>query len=248
MVHRGLLILVLLAAAAAAPGAASAPKHPIEGTWAWVSGGGSVKITAGEPGTFAGTVVGKWQEACGELATPGFTAWRISGTGTSYTGTFAQFNSCKRAPVDGQATWTVKTQGGKQRLVFCMTKSGEPPGMVFDPPFCSELTALGGADAEAPVVKALPGTGVHATTVKLQYNVADDSGKAREELAVRKGGTVLLRHATKLHAVQKDLKFSGGFFTRWVAPDTAGTLTFCVRAWDAAGNASRESCAPLRIR
>lgn len=248
MVHRRLLVLVFLAAATAAAGAAGAPKQPIEGTWAWVSGGGTVKIAAGEPGTFAGTVVEKWQDACGELATPGFTAWRISGTGTRYSGTFAQFNSCKRAPVDGQATWTVKAQGGKQRLVFCMTKSGEPPGMVFDPPFCSELTAVGGADTEAPDAKALPGTGIHATTVKLQYNVADDGGKAREQLTVRKRGTVLFRHATKLHAVQKDLKFSGGFFARWVAPDTPGTLTFCVRAWDAAGNASRESCAPLRIR
>lgn len=242
------VLVLVIAVLAVAPGASGAPKQPIEGTWAWATGGGSVRISATGPDTFVGTVVSKASGDCGEAAKPGFKRWLINGTGTSYTGAFAQINSCKRAPVDGQATWTVTTQASKNRLVFCMTKSGEPPGMTFDPPFCSELIPVRATDTEAPAVKALPSEGAPGSTVKLLYNVADDSARARERLIVRKGSAVLFQTQTKLHPVLKTMKFSGGFFYRWPSGTAVGKLTLCVQAWDAAGNASPVRCAPLTIR
>ncbi len=99
------------------------------------------------------------------------------------------------------------------------------------------------SDRRRPTARALPGAARRGALVRLRYTTADDSGATREELRVR-GRTVitLIRRplaataAREVHAVA------------WRVPRrVSAPLRFCVRAWDAAGNASAESCARLRL-
>jgi hypothetical protein len=100
-------------------------------------------------------------------------------------------------------------------------------------------------DRTPPRVKALASAGVRGSVAKLRYTVFDDSKRTREEITVLRGRRVLATRRTKLGSRNVTSIYS----QRWRVPTNISTrLRFCVRAWDAAGNRSAKSCAPLAIR
>jgi hypothetical protein len=100
-------------------------------------------------------------------------------------------------------------------------------------------------DQTPPRTKALPSSGVHGKVAKLRYTVFDESGRAREEVTLHRGGRMLAKVRTRL-GVRGVTKI---YAASWRVPaNVVGTLRFCVRAWDAAGNRSAQSCARLAIR
>jgi hypothetical protein len=100
-------------------------------------------------------------------------------------------------------------------------------------------------DEVAPIVKALPSSGRRGRVAKVRYAVFDESGRAREEITIRRGRRVLATRRTVLGA-------RGAATIRvatWRVPkNVGGPLRFCVRAWDEAGNGSAPSCARLTLR
>lgn len=101
------------------------------------------------------------------------------------------------------------------------------------------------ADTTAPTATALPSAGRAGQAVRLTYRVSDDRGNTREVLTVRRGAKTLATVRAKLHPAVAGQARSAS----WKVPATLkGVLRFCVRAFDAAGNASPQSCARLVIR
>jgi hypothetical protein len=99
-------------------------------------------------------------------------------------------------------------------------------------------------DDEAPVVRAIASSGRRGRTVKLFYRVSEASGKTSERVRVYRRGRVLRALATPIARREA----GRSHYVYWRAPRRPMRLRFCVRAWDAARNASALSCAPLRIR
>ncbi len=100
-------------------------------------------------------------------------------------------------------------------------------------------------DRTPPKVKALASTGTPGRVAKLRYSVFDESGKAREVVQVVRAGKVIATKRMRLGRRSATRIYS----TPWRVPrSTSGRLKFCVRAWDAAGNRSKRSCAALRVR
>ena len=105
--------------------------------------------------------------------------------------------------------------------------------------------AVPARDRTPPRVKALTSTGVHGGIAKLRYTVFDESKRAREEITVLRGRRLIATKRTKLGP----RKVTSLYSQSWRVPaSVSGKLRFCVRAWDAAGNSSAKSCAPLTIR
>lgn len=102
-------------------------------------------------------------------------------------------------------------------------------------------------DTSAPTVKALASAGKRGKAVRLRYRVRDDSGRSRETVTVKRGRRVLATVRGRLDAADADVLY---YFVTWRVPKTLpkSTLTFCVQAFDAAGNSSSQSCASLRLR
>jgi hypothetical protein len=147
---------------------------------------------------------------------------------------------------------------------------GDPPGFRFEvlstvDPISPETSDTGGElapwiyeilvtpvpptppprDRTPPRVKALASTGVHGSTAKLRYTVFDESKRTREDITVLRGRRLVATKRTKLGS----RKITSIYSQTWRVPaNVSGKLRFCVRAWDAAGNASAKSCAPLAIR
>jgi len=100
-------------------------------------------------------------------------------------------------------------------------------------------------DRTPPRVKALKSTGVHGGIAKLRYTVFDESTRTREEITVLRGRRLIATKRIKLGS----RKVTSIYSQSWRVPaSVSGKLRFCVRAWDAAGNPSAKSCAPLAIR
>jgi hypothetical protein len=100
-------------------------------------------------------------------------------------------------------------------------------------------------DTTPPRVKAVPSTGMHGRTAALRYSVFDDRRRAREEIRVLRGSRQLAVLRTRL-GTRSVTKI---YARTWRVPaNVTGKLRFCVRAWDAAGNRSAQSCAGLVIR
>lgn len=230
---------------APAPATGSGAAQPIVGTWQ-LADGGQMKVTATGPTTFAGAIA---KASPGDCPLPiGFKRWAITGSGTSYTGTLAWFNNCKRASADGKATWKLSTVAGQQtRMAFCITKPGPPLDTGPWTPFCSQLSRVEAVDREAPSVTAFAAVGRGGSTIKLHYDVVDNGGQTHEKITVLRGTTQLFAGEAKLHAVQREHRFSGGFLYSWASGTTRGALRYCVQAWDPAGNASKVACAALNV-
>jgi len=99
------------------------------------------------------------------------------------------------------------------------------------------------ADTVPPLVKAVASSGKAGKSVRLLLNASDDNGKVRLEATVLRGAKVLTTIRTGLAAVTP----GDTYYITWKSTAKRETLSFCVRGWDAAGNVSAPSCAPLRI-
>jgi subtilisin family serine protease len=98
-------------------------------------------------------------------------------------------------------------------------------------------------DTVAPVVHAYPVTGRRGRTVKLTYRVRDDSGQTTEQVSVYRGRSILKKLGRTLRPTENSVVY----WIPWRAPRQRLLGRFCVRAADAAGNATT-SCATLRTR
>jgi hypothetical protein len=99
-------------------------------------------------------------------------------------------------------------------------------------------------DALRPVTRALGSGGVAGRPVHLRYRVHDESGGTRERIRVFRAGHVVAVLRTSLAETVPGFVY----WATWRAPARLrGPLRFCVTAWDPAGNASRPSCARLRL-
>ena len=100
------------------------------------------------------------------------------------------------------------------------------------------------ADTRAPRVQALAARGRQGRRLRLRYRVSDASGRTREQLWLYRGRRVIAAMRTRLRTTRAGAVY--GF--RWRAPRRGVKgLRFCVRAWDASGNASARSCAAARV-
>ena len=112
-------------------------------------------------------------------------------------------------------------------------------------PWTYEIRVPRAVDRTSPRVKALASTGVQGGIAKLRYTVFDESKRTREEITVLRGRRLIATKRTKLGS----RKVTSIYSQSWRVPaSVSGKLRFCVRAWDAAGNYSAKSCAPLAIR
>jgi len=99
-------------------------------------------------------------------------------------------------------------------------------------------------DGQPPVVKAQRGSGKRGTKATLRYLVSDNSGSAGVKVTVARGKKAV----ATLSSPVKPIHGAGGSLTWKVPAKTArGVLTYCIVGVDAAGNRSKQSCAPFRI-
>ncbi len=218
------------------PSTTTAPptSDPIEGTW--IFDRNVVVISrSGAAGHFAGVVT---KPAAGSCYARGQTVWTIIRAGANhYTGThLSHHKDCSPDP-NYPAVWDLLTVNGKTVLRICVTaKDGYKA--------CESLSRAGTGDTTLPKVKALASSGRAGTWVRLRYQVSDDSGTTREEIKVYKGSTVT--SSTKTSFGQSLPGHT--YYIRWRAPASAvGSLRFCIRSFDRAGNVSPTSCAPLQL-
>jgi hypothetical protein len=100
-----------------------------------------------------------------------------------------------------------------------------------------------GADTQAPVLQALVSTGTAGGDASLRYTVRDNSGKTHEELTLYAGA--VHRYKTSLGPSLAGHVYA--YKLIGIPADLTGTFRWCVRSFDAAGNASTQSCSTLRI-
>jgi hypothetical protein len=108
------------------------------------------------------------------------------------------------------------------------------------------LGALGVKDVDriAPRVHAFAAHVKRGAKVDLVYDVSDDSGTSREVVRVYAGSRVAATLRSPLERVQSGTLDA----VHWRAPARPGaSYRFCVTATDPAGNASKPSCAPIRV-
>ncbi|MFN2470454.1 MAG: hypothetical protein ABR583_05590 [Gaiellaceae bacterium] len=113
---------------------------------------------------------------------------------------------------------------------------------LSDPPGGGEEGSKNGG--KRPVVRPFASSGKAGAKTKLLYRVSDDGGQTREVIRVLRGKKVLAVIRTTL----AETKAGTTYNVIWKAPKLRGTFRFCVKAFDADGQASAERCAPLRLR
>ena len=99
-------------------------------------------------------------------------------------------------------------------------------------------------DRQPPVVKAQSGSARRDTRATLRYLVSDNSGFAGIKVTLVRGKKAV---ATLSSPVRPLHGASGSFAWNVPAGTVRGVLTYCVTGVDAAGNRSKQSCAPYRI-
>jgi hypothetical protein len=99
------------------------------------------------------------------------------------------------------------------------------------------------ADTQPPVIHPRNASGRHGRTVRLYFDVSDDSGEAAVTVAV-------FRRSAKLFERRFGYRGVGGvYYTSWRIPARArGVMRYCAEAWDRANNDSGFQCAVLRVR
>jgi len=102
------------------------------------------------------------------------------------------------------------------------------------------------ADTQPPVVQALVSAGVAGGDASLKYTVKDNSGKTHEELTVTISPSDVRHYKTDLGPAVAGHVY--GYKLLKIPSDMAGTYRWCVRSFDAAGNASAQSCSTLTIK
>ena len=125
------------------------------------------------------------------------------------------------------------------QILTVVIPSGTPPPPPQQPPPPPP------ADTKAPKVKARLSAGFRGKVVRLGYTVSDNSGKARERIAIYHGNKRIGNALSRPLGTRK----AGHVYTvAWRAPSNApSNLRFCVRAWDPSTNPSAQSCAAIRL-
>jgi hypothetical protein len=102
-----------------------------------------------------------------------------------------------------------------------------------------------GTDTSKPTVAALTSVLRAGAVARLRFRIYDDAGVASATLQIRKGKRLVATTKSGYGAVTPGIVY----YLPWKVPKKVhGTLSFCVTARDKAGNTSRASCAPLRVR
>jgi hypothetical protein len=109
--------------------------------------------------------------------------------------------------------------------------------------------ALHSPDVKAPV--AYPGlnSGVRGKTTKLTFRVFDDSERASAKLTITGSGKTLANLSVPL----QQAVYAKTMSVNWRVPKTIAqevriNLRLCIVATDAAGNHSKRSCLPIKVR
>lgn len=97
-----------------------------------------------------------------------------------------------------------------------------------------------GCDATAPQATARAAKARAGARVALRYRTQDNSGRTREEI------TIFRPNGRRLRTIEVPLHAAGEHALRIAAPRPAGRYRWQVVAFDARGNESRPSIAPLR--
>lgn len=99
-------------------------------------------------------------------------------------------------------------------------------------------------DTTPPAVHALPSNVPAGGTGHLRYQVSDNCGQTSDHIVVYSHYKAITRITTRLSASRPGVNY----YVTWHVPRRARLpLTFCVVAFDAAGNASRRSCARISV-
>ena len=134
-------------------------------------------------------------------------------------------------------TWTA-AQVKSYLLQSTVDRGQTGPDYVFG---VGELVLPAIVDRILPKARAFAARGRYGRRVRLRYSVSDNSGQTRERVDVYRGGRRVKRTTTGFSK-------AGTYFVSWRAPGSGRGFRFCVRAFDARGNASRVSCARIRLR
>jgi hypothetical protein len=102
-------------------------------------------------------------------------------------------------------------------------------------------------DSAPPFVKALSSKSMADGKTQLRFQVSDNSGIARFEIAIFSRATLVKLLSTGYRRVSKSVENVQATGLTWQGSrkNLASPLRFCVQAWDRAGNLSRTSCAPI---
>ena len=95
-------------------------------------------------------------------------------------------------------------------------------------------------DGTGPRVQALPASVRVGKSIRLRYRTADNNERTRERITLARGGSIVAVWRRPMAVAQWSTIQS----VRWT-PRRTGAYSFCVQAWDPAGN-TRRSCTTLR--
>ena len=153
------------------------------------------------------------------------------------------------------AAWTFDVDGERSDHVASYAVPSAPPTASATPSPPPPLAAAPPApptpptpllqqlDSVVPVVHALATVAPQGTLTRVRFRSFDESGGTRTRVRIYRRGRLVYETTTKASSTAR-LQW-----IRWRPPSRfAGTLYFCVRAWDRAGNASAPSCARLILR
>ena len=96
-------------------------------------------------------------------------------------------------------------------------------------------------DFARPSARALAASGKTGRTLRLRYRTADNNNRTRERITVSRGGSLVASWNRRMAPAQW-----GTIQAISWRPRTAASYSFCVNAWDPAGN-TRRSCAGVRV-
>lgn len=163
-----------------------------------------------------------------------------AGESADESGRWGDYFTATRDPLDGSRVWVAGAYGraggwGTYIAALSASDPSNPPPPTTDAP----------ADTEPPTAKALPSIGRAGLPAHLRYRLFDKSERLRERIRIRNRGSLVATVRTELSRIQN----GSTYFALWRPPRGArGGFSFCVTAYDATGNASRPSCAALRVR
>lgn len=106
-------------------------------------------------------------------------------------------------------------------------------------------SATRAADTQPPKVTALASKGQVGGDTVLRYAVSDNSGKTWDEIFIYRDNKIARKYKTTLGAATLGRIYA--YRLKETPPDFAGTLRFCVRSHDVAGNVSAASCSSVTI-
>ncbi|MDX6425724.1 MAG: hypothetical protein QOD52_1129, partial [Gaiellaceae bacterium] len=120
------------------------------------------------------------------------------------------------------------------------TTSGLPVGLNGDG------TPTRKQDKKKPTARALVTPAKRGAVAKLRFKIYDDHGVAKAIATVKHGSTVVGSASTGFGPVAA----GSVYYVGWHVPVkfAKGSYSFCVVAYDRAGNRSAQSCAPLALK